>query len=360
MEIDISEALERKDLLFIDVRSPKEFCEASIPGALNIPLFNNNEQKELGTVYHQTGEIEARKKALEIAAPKLPTLVEKIVALCGEKIPLFYCRRGGLRSLSISMVFSLTGLQSARLKQGYKSYRRYVHTKLENYKLPCKLFVLNGLTGVGKTAIIKELQKMKIPAIDLEGLAAHRGSVFGFIGFKKPRSQKDFEAMLLNELESFKDAPYLVIEGEGKKIGNIYLPHFLISKMEKAYHILLTTDLETRISRIVNCYIPQIPDAQCIQDLKDAVIYLKNRLGNNLTQQVVDLIDRREFDKAVRLMCINYYDHYYKESNPQQNVFNSTLDSTNIENTTKQIIAIINKNYSVRTNRKENLVNECS
>ena len=341
MEIEIQDALKRSDLIFIDVRSPKEFAATSIPGAINLPLFNNSEQEELGITYHQYGELAARKKALKFAAPKLPEIVEEVSILTKNKVPLFYCSRGGLRSLSISMVFSLTGLPVLRLKQGYKGYRRYVSNRLKNFQLSNKVFVLNGLTGVGKTAIIKELQKMNIAAIDLEGLASHRGSVFGSIGITEKRSQKDFEALLLKELDSVKEMPYLVLEGEGKKIGDIILPPFLRALIKHASHILLTTDLETRVNRIVTCYIPGNPQDDTIVSLKKAVSSLQKRLGSPLTRQVLSLIDKRDFATAARIMCSNYYDCFYKESNPTQKSFLAIIDSTNISEAADQVALLV-------------------
>ena len=150
LEIDLEEALRRDDLLWIDVRSPREFNEASLPGAVNIPLFDDRERHELGLLYHRSGEKAARRAALGVVAPKLPRLVEQITAAAGDKKPLLFCWRGGLRSFSLFQIMQLVGIPVLRLKGGYQAYRRYTYRRLQNYNLTSTLLVLHGLTGVGK------------------------------------------------------------------------------------------------------------------------------------------------------------------------------------------------------------------
>lgn len=340
LEIDIMEALERSDLLFIDVRTPSEYAEASIPGAINIPLFDNQEHHQLGIIYHQLGETEARQAALVMVAPKLPALVDMIVNACSGEKPLLYCSRGGLRSLSLYQILTLTGIQTFRLKKGYKAYRSYVNKRLADYKLNCKLFVIHGLTGVGKTTVLQKLDQKGIPVIDLEGLANHRGSVFGAIGLNACRSQKDFDALLLRQLDRFKDRPYLFIEGEGRRIGNIYLPPFLTEAMDKGCQILLSASMEARVERIVSTYIPASISEELLEQLKGALVSLQRRLGDKKVNRLINMLEQGDYHNVARVLCTDYYDQFYSDSRPECANFDIVIDAENIENAVRQIMKL--------------------
>ncbi len=349
VEIEINEALKRSDLLFVDVRTPVEYKEASIPGAVNIPLFDQREHDQLSIIYYQLGEHEARRAALEMVAPRLPGLVEKITESCGRKIPLLYCKRGGMRSFSLHEVLSLMGITAFRLKYGYKGYRRYIYHRLNSYNLKNELFVLHGLTGVGKTLILDKLGHQGIPTIDLEGLARHRGSVFGAIGIDKPRSQKDFDTLLLQDLDCISNKPYLVIEGEGRRIGNVYLPRFLIEAMNKGNHFLLTAPLEVRAKRIVDTYIESPMSEMRLGQLKTALYSLNNHLGHKKTDYLASMLDEGNYYKAVEILCTDYYDLFYRDSRPEYSKFSETIDATDINRAVEMIINKIRHVYSVST-----------
>ncbi len=346
MEIDVLQALQHKDLQFVDVRSPAEFEEASIPGAINIPLFDDREHYQLSIIFYQMGEHEARRTALEMAAPKLPDLVKRITKSCKDRIPLLYCKRGGMRSLSLYQVLSLAGIETYRLKKGYKAFRRYVNEYLNDYNLSSKLYVLHGLTGVGKTLILEELDKQGFPVLDLEGLARHRGSVFGAVGFTKPRSQKDFDALLLQELDRYQNKPYLFIEGEGQRIGNIYLPHFLVKAMKQGEHFLLTVPLETRVKRILETYLQTPLSDEASSQLLGSLKSLERRLGKRKVDILTTLINRGDYYTVAELLCRDYYDHYYNEARPELYSFSKTIDASDIKQAAAAIATAINKEHS--------------
>lgn len=343
MEIEISEALTRSDVLFVDVRSPVEYEAASIPGAVNIPLFDDREHRRVSIIYHQMGESEARRAALEIVAPKLPALVDKIVKASCKKIPLLYCRKGGLRSLSLYEVLKLTGIQTLRLKKGYKAYRNFINRKIASYELKSKLFVLHGLTGVGKTIIINKLGEKGLPVLDLEGLAGHRGSAFGAVGINSRRSQKDFDALLMQELDRLGSEPYFFIEGEGRRIGNIYLPPFLGEAMDKGFQILLTASVKTRVDRIVETYIPEpLPD-RLISELKVALNSLEKRLGCKKTEHLLAMLESGDYRGFAEIMCTDYYDLFYSDSRPECSSFEAVIDVENIDSAVEEIIELAQK-----------------
>lgn len=331
MEIEIKEALERTDLVYIDVRSPEEYQNASIPGAINIPIFDDREHHQLGLIYHHVGEKEARLTALDMVAPKLPSLVEAILKAAGSKTPLLYCYRGGMRSLSIYEVLRLTGIDVFRLKKGYKAYRKFINNKLANYSLNSKLYVLHGLTGVGKTTVLKNLELKDCPVIDLEELAGHRGSVFGAVGNIRERSQKDFDALLLRQLDRFKNENVVFIEGEGRRIGNVYLPAFLGKAMDNGFQILLTASLEKRIERILQTYIPKKVPARLKIQLEAAINSLRNRLGGQKTDTLLAKLKQEHYYSVAEILCTDYYDLFYKDSKPESTKFDTVIDAEDLD-----------------------------
>ncbi len=347
MEVEVTEALDRSDLIFIDVRSPEEYRKASIPGSINIPLFDDREHHQLGLIYHHVGEKEARLVALEMVAPKLPLLVNKILEAAGPKTPLLYCYRGGMRSLSLYEVLRLTGVNVFRLKKGYKAYRKHINQKLVNYSLNSRLYVLHGLTGVGKTAILKNLEQRGCPVIDLEELAGHRGSVFGTVGDVNERSQKDFDALLLNQLENFKNEKVIFIEGEGRRIGNVYLPVFLGNAMDSGFQVLLTASLEKRVERILQAYIPDsVPDWLKVQ-LETAISSLRNRLGGKKTDLLLGMLKQEQYRAVAEMLCTDYYDLFYKDSKLESAQFDTVIDAEDLDRAAAEVAAY----YKIETDR---------
>ena len=173
----------------VDVRSPMEFHEATIPGSINIPVFNDEERAEVGTIYKQIGKEAAMDRGLAIFSQKLPAFIQ---AFKQVETPLtVFCWRGGMRSKTAATVLDLMGIHANQLSGGIRSYRRWVVQVLEEADFRPELLVLNGNTGSGKTAILRHLLKKAYPVIDFEKMAGHRGSIFGQIG-QHPSNQKNF------------------------------------------------------------------------------------------------------------------------------------------------------------------------
>ena len=330
---------EKEHYYLVDVRSPREYAEAHIPGAVNIPLFNNEERALVGTTYKQAGTDRAKQVGLNLVAPRLPQLVAKILQASAGKETVIYCWRGGMRSRSICSLLEALNYPVWLLQGGYKAFRRYIHDFLSQAEITVPVFVLNGLTGVGKTRIIKILQQQGHPALDLEGMANHRGSAFGTVGLGQARSQKDFEALLALALLDYQTAPYLVIEGEGKKIGTVRLPDFLYQAMQKGQHLLLQADLPVRISRIVEEY---QGSAEQLEELVQAVKNLSRKLGKAKCEELAALIRREELERAVEILCTNYYDHYYSDSRQAKDNYLAVVDVNDLYKGAAEIIGTIN------------------
>ncbi|MSR86470.1 tRNA 2-selenouridine(34) synthase MnmH, partial [Candidatus Woesearchaeota archaeon] len=200
-----------REYVFVDVRSPKEFIEDHIPGAINIPLFSNEERAIVGTLYKQVGKDVAIDKGLEIVGHKLPEMIQEYQTLKEKRI-IVYCWRGGMRSGSVVGLLQSLKFDVVQLENGYKDYRRFVREQLDRVHIP-SLVILYGLTGSGKTEILGKIKN----SIDLEGLAQHRGSIFGDIGLTQ-RSQKMFESLLLKRLIELQQEKVVFIEGESRRI----------------------------------------------------------------------------------------------------------------------------------------------
>jgi tRNA 2-selenouridine synthase len=312
-EVTVEEALNRNFKL-IDVRTKEEFEEFHIPGALNVPLFTKEEREKISEVYYSHGEKEARLFALKLVAPKLYDVVSRIRKIKERDGQVaVYCWRGGMRSLAVATICNLTGVHVFRLKGGYRAFRRFILRRIEEISEGLKVVVLYGPTGVGKTRILRELKEEGYPVVDLEGLAGHRGSVFGGIGLKQP-SQKMFDAYLWQELERLKDSPYVLVEGESKKIGKLFIPDPFWKAMERGKKILLTLPLEERIRVSLEDYgIGNFPP----QVYLEALARIKRILGDVKYNRIKMLIEMENYEEAVKELMVNYYDKLYSRSTPE-------------------------------------------
>ena len=191
MAYDIKSFLELgKELPIVDVRTPAEFEQGHIPGAHNIPLFSNEERAVVGTLYKKQGKDIATIKGLEFVGPNMANFAKQAKKLAVDNKILVHCWRGGMRSASMAWLFNTVGLDAQTLEGGYKAYRQYIRASFE---WPYKVVILGGLTGSGKTDILKEMHKMGAQFVDLEGTAHHRGSSFGQIGQGTQPTNEQFE-----------------------------------------------------------------------------------------------------------------------------------------------------------------------
>lgn len=299
----------------IDVRTPKEYEKFHIPGAINIPLFSNEERAEVGTLYKQFSPQAAIDRGLELVSPKLPQIYKDVRELKTsekEKDLVIYCWRGGMRSRSLVSFLSMMGLSSKQLTGGIRSFRKRIVADLENFALEEKPFyVLEGLTGTRKTDILLKLQEEGYPVLDLEGLANHRGSIFGSIG-KREISQKAFEKDLWLRLRELKDAqaPYYLIEGESRRLGRIMLPDFIVEGKEKGTRFVTQYPFQKRVEAIYKEYMPHLYRDQ----LHDAFEHLKRFMSVTLIEEIESAFLAENDRLVIQLLLEHHYDTKYEHS----------------------------------------------
>ncbi len=312
-EIEYSKARGRGDVVWIDVRSGAEYEESTIPGAVHIPIFDDEERAQIGTVY-KTSPRDATDLGLAIASRKFPELVARIEQVAGDRLPIVFCWRGGMRSKAVATIVDLAGRSCARLTGGYRAYRQYVTARLDHFRaedLPPAV-VLHGMTGVGKTMLLSRLAARGAPVLDLEQLARHRGSVFGGIGLE-PANQRQFDSGLLDELDRLAAAPFMLMEAESKRIGRATMPDFLFAAKLRGLNIELTATLPVRVERTLRQYGLEDEDAFHAA-MANAVGRIERRFSPDLRKRSAEWLARRDFASLVFALLEEYYDPRYRHA----------------------------------------------
>ncbi len=319
-----------KNFLLVDVRSPGEFKSETIPGAINIPIFTDEERAIIGTTYVQDSIDKAKQLGVEAAANKLPEIYEKVVKLDKEYDNIvFFCARGGFRSLTLSTLFRAIGINAIRLEGGYKGYRKYINDSLPRLVEQVKFIVLYGNTGSGKTDILKYLKEMDKDILDLEACANHRGSLFGGVGLGHPNSQKMFESLVFESLNNRK-SNIVFTEGESKRIGRIVMPEYLFNAIKAGDNILIDTDLDLRVNNILKDYVNDIDD-----ELLESLGHLKEHIGNSNVDRLIDFVRSHDYKSAIEDLMIKYYDPMYEYKNRD---YIGRFNNSNSQDTAKEII----------------------
>jgi len=294
----------------VDVRSPSEFMQGHIPGAINLPLFSDEERARVGTTYKKIGRSEAFDLGLDIVGPKMSLFVQAAREFAPGKQILVHCWRGGMRSASMSWLLETAGFRVRVLKGGYKAYRNYIR---ENLVTDRKFIILGGLTGSGKTLWLKQLSQSGEAVVDLERLANHRGSVFGGIGLGMQPTNEQFENDLFQNLQLFTPDQFIWLEDESRQIGRIFMPEPFSAAMTNSPIIRIQVPEELRIKVILDEY----ADLD-IERLAASIRQISKRLGGLVTQQCLDLLGDQDFAGVVRLL-LPYYDKTYSHSSQVRN-----------------------------------------
>jgi tRNA 2-selenouridine synthase len=321
----------------LDVRSPGEYAHAHIPTAYSLPLFTDEERKQVGTAYKQQSREVAIKIGLDYFGVKMKAMVEQAEKIVGNgqlavgdeqtaqsKLPtanciLLHCWRGGMRSAAVAWLLDLYGFKVYLLAGGYKAYRKWVIAQFEK---DYNFNIIGGYTGSGKTLVLHELQKQNKTIIDLEGLANHKGSAFGALeGIPQP-GQEMFENFLAqtladtgcwiqdesvqNQVSSILDpASAIFLEDESQRIGNLQIPMPLWYTMRMSPVFFMDIPFEERL-----IYITEEYGKLKKQTIKDAIIRIQKRLGGLETKNALNFLEEDNFKECFRIL-LSYYDKWY-------------------------------------------------
>jgi len=286
----------------IDVRTPAEFEQGHIPGALNIPIFTNEERVLVGTKYKRSSKDAAVLLGLELVGPKLAVFVRraKKVAVDGEI--LIHCWRGGMRSGSMAWLFETAGLKPSLLIGGYKAYRKFIRN---SFSQPTNLVVIGGYTGSGKTEVLHKLKEMKEQVLDLEGVANHKGSAFGALGQDDQPTTEHFENLLGRAWLEFDHSKPIWTEDESRSVGSVSINDPLFEQMRKAPLLAIIVPKSERIKRLVKEY-------ACfdIDLLKQMCKKIEKRLGGLKVKRAFESLEQGDF-ATVADITLDYYDKAY-------------------------------------------------
>ncbi len=317
-----------RDRVLIDVRTPAEFTKGHIPGAINLPLFSNEERAEVGTVYKQETPEKALLLGLDFVGGKMSRFVREAEKMAPDHQLIVHCWRGGKRSESMGWLLELAGFDVKILQGGYKAYRNFVLNSFEDIHI--QLIILGGYTGSGKTEILKKLAEKGEVVLDLEGLAHHKGSSFGALGELPQPSVEQFENELLSTLQHLPKDALVWVENESRSIGRVYIPKGFWQVFQQSPLIHLDIPLETRVDRLVEEY-GRFPK----EALAEAFTRIRKRLGGQHLKLALDALEQGDLATAATI-ALRYYDKAYeltlnkKDENLIQRVEVSTSDAETI------------------------------
>jgi len=268
--------LDRFDTI-VDARSEAEFALDHLPGAINCPVLNNEERIQVGTLYKQVGSFEAKKLGAPLVAANIARHIETLFAdKPRDWKPLVYCWRGGNRSGSMALIFAKIGWPVVQLEGGYKAYRADVSAALENPP-PVDFRVVCGTTGSGKSRLLETLERVGAQVLDLERLAAHRGSVLGHLPHEPQPSQKMFESQIWDKLRHFDPNKPVFVESESKKVGNLRVPGAVMERMRASPCIALGLSRPNRVRLLMEDYAHFARNADALNGQLDHLVQLHGR-----------------------------------------------------------------------------------
>jgi len=296
----------------IDVRSPAEYAEDHIPGAISAPVLDDAERAQVGTMYKQVSAFEAKKLGAALLSKNIASHIK--ILFEGKDAswhPLVYCWRGGKRSGAMAHVLREIGWNAETLEGGYKAYRRWVVTQLEVLPSSLEFVVIHGPTGSGKSRLLGALGRAGAPVLELEELAAHRGSVLGNLPERPQPSQKMFESALLRELSNLAAERPVFVEGESKKIGELQVPEALMSRMRGSPCIVLEMSMQTRVDLLLDEYKHFLADRPALEKQLDCLVALHGRAR---IAEWKALAARGEWREFVARLLLEHYDPAYRRS----------------------------------------------
>ncbi len=328
--------LSHTEIPIIDVRSPNEFEQGHIVGAINIPLFTDEERAEVGTIYKKSGKNAALFIGLDKVGTKMSGFLKKAIALSHQSKSLrVYCWRGGMRSQSMAWLFEQGSIKTYVLEGGYKAYRSYIREQWSNQH---QLIILGGMTGSGKTEILHEIKKLGEQVLDLEQVAHHKGSAFGAIGQTEQVSNEQFENNLYEHWKKLSFKKPIWVEDESRSIGKNSIPDPLYLKMRNAPVIKVDIPKALRIKRLVKEY-AYVDHAALI----DAVHRIRKKLGLQHEKDAINALENKNYEKVADI-TLTYYDKAYLNGlskRPHQNIHTLQLDKDIPKENAEKIILFL-------------------
>ena len=365
------------DARLVDLRSPAEFAEDHLPGAVNRPLFDNAERALIGTLYKQRSPQAAFDEARELVLGKIRDLVDGIAEAAGrapvsqnleglvrriteggfehtnraleiapaDALPagalVVHCWRGGMRSASVARLLRELGWDDVFLLEGgYKRYRKHVLASLDAWSAPPS-FVLRGSTGVGKTLVLRAVERLRPGwTLDLELHAGHRSSILGMVGLA-PCNQKTFDTRIATRLREGFPGP-CVLEGESRKVGDSIVPASVWRALKEATHLRLTAPVERRVKVLIDDYLATEASRA---ELRGQLPFIEARLGSKKwTGELVARLDDGREAELVEILLERYYDPLYRHSEKDY-VYSAEFDTSDVERAAAEIVAWIEERY---------------
>lgn len=323
--------LKEKNAILIDVRTPKEFELDKVPNSVNIPVLLDEERVLVGTTYVQESKEKAKKLGVEFISKRLPEIFEQIQELSKKYSKLvFMCARGGMRSSSITSLFGSLGYKVAKLEGGYKAYRDFIIANIPQLNQNFKYIVVHGRTGVGKTKILNKMIDLGVSVLDLERIAAHKGSFFGALGEKLPQSQKRFDGEIFEFLRTCK-TKYIVVESESKRIGNVYIPESVYSSMTAGQHLFIDTNIPNRLDVLLEDYTNVSEN-----ELEECIMKVARYVSKEKTANYLQLLHEKKLRELGEILIKQYYDPLYEVS-IDKHKFELSLYYTDMDECAKQL-----------------------
>jgi len=344
-ELGIKDFYEAKPLLpLIDVRSPGEFEKGHIPGAVNIPLFSNEERAHVGTVYVQQSKEKAVELGYKYVTPKLDWFIEQSRKVAGQSPVVIHCWRGGMRSHAFAEHLHDNGFQEVYvLEGGYKAFRNHVLKFLEQ---PFLLRILGGYTGSGKTRILKELAALGEQVIDLEGIAHHKGSAFGALGELPQPTQEQFENNLFETAGKLNRENPVWVEDESHYIGGVIIPKEFFRHIWEHTVYFIDIPIEKRAEYLVNEY-----SAYGKPEIAYAITGIAKRLGGQNVKLALEYLEQNNYYE-VAMIALQYYDKAYSrgiQSRNQEKVIRFSMPDTDSKKNAKSLLKFIDQNERNKT-----------
>jgi tRNA 2-selenouridine synthase len=296
----------------IDVRSPTEYAEDHIPGAISAPVLDDEQRAEVGTLYTQVSPFAAKKRGAALIARNIARHLEMLFDDRPKQWkPLVYCWRGGQRSDAMAHVLAQVGWSTGRLEGGYKNYRHQVLTDLEALPGTLQFRVVCGPTGSGKSRLLLALQELGVQVLDLETLAQHRGSLLGNFPNEVQPAQKMFESRIWDALRRFDAQRPVFIEAESKKIGLLNTPEALLSQMRNSDCLLLEAPITARVQLLLEDYAHFLSNPALLIEQLTPLLPLHGRQVLDHWQQ---LAEQGAWPELVEKLLLQHYDPAYRRS----------------------------------------------